>query len=67
MLLQDYKSNGLVARFLTAKKDLVEQVFEDGLDALRALLVEGEVSGISDNSITEIWDEAEEWYQSKNA
>ena len=50
-------------------RDLIrnDQNKEDGLDALRALLVEGEVSGISDNSITEIWDEAEEWYQSKNA
>ncbi len=50
-------------------RDLIrnDQNKEDGLDALRALLVEGEVSGVSDNTITEIWDEAEEWYQSKNA
>jgi antitoxin ParD1/3/4 len=50
-------------------RDLIrnDQNKEDGLDALRALLVEGEVSGVSDNTITEIWDEAEQWYQSKNA
>lgn len=50
-------------------RDLIrnDQNKEDGLEALRALLVEGEVSGISDNSITEIWDEAEERYLSENA
>ncbi len=50
-------------------RDLIrnDQNKEDSLDALRALLVEGEVSGISDNSVTEIWDEAEERYLSKDA
>lgn len=50
-------------------RDLIrnDQNKEDGLDALRALLAEGEASGISDHSITEIWDEAEEWHLRKNA
>ena len=43
-------------------RDLIrqDQSREDSLDCLRALLVEGELSGISDRSVTEIWDEAEE-------
>ena len=43
-------------------RDLIrkDQNREDSLDALRALLVEGELSGISDRSVTEIWDEAED-------
>ena len=43
-------------------RDLIrkDQNREDSLDGLRALLVEGEVSGIGDRSVTEIWDEAEE-------
>ena len=43
-------------------RDLIrqDQNREDGLDALRALLVEGELSGISGRSIEEIWDQAEE-------
>ncbi len=50
-------------------RDLIrnDQNKEDSLDALRSLLVEGEVSGIGDTSITEIWDEAEERHLSKNA
>ena len=42
-------------------RDLIrkDQNREDSLDALRALLVEGEMSGIGDRSITEIWDEVE--------
>ena len=42
-------------------RDLIrkDQNREDSLDALRALLVEGEISGIGDRSITEIWDEVE--------
>ena len=43
-------------------RDLIrkDQNREDSLDGLRALLVEGELSGISDRSVTEIWDEAED-------
>ena len=50
-------------------RDLIrrDQNQEVGLDALRALLLEGEMSGISDRSVTEIWDEAEENYLSENA
>ena len=42
-------------------RDLIrkDQNREDSLDALRALLVEGEISGTGDRSITEIWDEVE--------
>lgn len=42
-------------------RDLIrqDQNKEANLDGLRALLDEGEASGISDRSITEIWDEAE--------
>ena len=42
-------------------RDLIrqDQNKEENLDGLRALLVEGELSGVSDRSITEIWDEAE--------
>ena len=49
-------------------RDLIrqDQNRETGLDALRALLVEGETSGISDRSVTEIWDEAEEIQPSRN-
>jgi len=50
-------------------RDLIrkDQNKEDSLDALRALLVEGEMSGISDRSLTEIWGEAEERHLSRNA
>ena len=50
-------------------RDLIrrDQNQQGSLDALRALLVEGEMSGISDRSITEIWDEAEERHRSGNA
>ena len=43
-------------------RDLIrkDQNREDSLDGLRALLVEGEVSGIGDRTVTEIWDEAED-------
>ncbi len=50
-------------------RDLIrkDQNREDSLDTLRALLVEGEMSGIGDRSVTEIWDEAEERHLSSNA
>ena len=50
-------------------RDLIrkDQDKEGRLDALRALLAEGEMSGIGDRSITEIWDEAEERHPSENA
>ena len=50
-------------------RDLIrrDQNKEDSLDALRALLVEGELSGISGRSITEIWDAAEDRHMSRNA
>ena len=50
-------------------RDLIrkDQNKENSLDALRALLVEGETSGISDRPVTEIWDEAEERHSSGNA
>ena len=43
-------------------RDLIrkDQNREDSLDSLRSLLIEGEVSGVGDRSVTEIWDEAEE-------
>ena len=43
-------------------RDLIrkDQNREDSLDGLRSLLIEGEVSGVGDRSVTEIWDEAEE-------
>ena len=42
-------------------RDLIrqDQNREDGLEALRALLVAGELSGISGRSATDIWDQAE--------
>ncbi len=50
-------------------RDLIrkDQDKEGNLDGLRALLVEGEASGISDRSVTEIWDQAEEKHRSGNA
>mgnify|MGYP002525310149 CR=1 FL=1 len=50
-------------------RDLIrqDQNKEGSLDTLRALLVEGELSGIGDRTIMEIWDEAEEQYISRNA
>ena len=50
-------------------RDLIrkDQNRENSLDALRALLVEGEMSGIGDRSVTEIWDEAEERHPGRNA
>ena len=43
-------------------RDLIrkDQSKEDNLETLRNLLVEGEQSGSSDLSVTDIWDEAEE-------
>ena len=40
---------------------------EDNLETLRNLLVEGEQSGSSDLSVTDIWDEAEERHLAANA
>ncbi|MAF96883.1 MAG: type II toxin-antitoxin system ParD family antitoxin [Rhodospirillaceae bacterium] len=46
-------------------RDLIrkDQSKEDNLETLRNLLVEGEQSGSSDLSVTDIWDEAEERHQ----
>ena len=40
---------------------------EDNLETLRNLLVEGEQSGSSNLSVTDIWDEAEERHLAANA
>ncbi|MFP6742643.1 MAG: type II toxin-antitoxin system ParD family antitoxin [Alphaproteobacteria bacterium] len=42
-------------------RDLIrqDQNSQDGLERLRALLVEGEQNGVSDRSVTDIWNEAE--------
>ena len=46
-------------------RDLIrkDQSKEDHLETLRNLLVEGEQSGSSDLSVTDIWDAAEERHQ----
>jgi antitoxin ParD1/3/4 len=50
-------------------RDLIrkDQSKEDNLETLRNLLVEGEQSGSSNLSVTDIWDEAEERHQAENA
>ena len=50
-------------------RDLIrkDQSKEDNLKTLRNLLVEGEQSGSSDLSVTDIWDEAEERHLAANA
>ena len=50
-------------------RDLIrkDQSKEDNLETLRKLLVEGEQSGSSDLSVTDIWDEAEERHLAENA
>ena len=50
-------------------RDLIrkDQSKEDNLETLRNLLVEGEQSGSSNLSVTDIWDEAEERHLAKNA
>ena len=50
-------------------RDLIrkDQSKEDNLETLRNLLVEGEQSGSSDLSVTDIWDEAEERHLAANA
>ena len=50
-------------------RDLIrkDQSKEENLEALRNLLVEGEQSGSSDLSVTDIWDEAEERHLAANA
>ena len=50
-------------------RDLIrkDQSKEDNLETLRNLLVEGEQSGSSNLSITDIWDEAEERHLAANA
>ena len=50
-------------------RDLIrkDQSKEDNLETLRNLLVEGEQSGSSDLSVTDIWDEAEERHLAENA
>ena len=44
-----------------------DQSKEDNLETLRNLLVEGEQSGSSNLSVTDIWDEAEERHLAENA
>jgi antitoxin ParD1/3/4 len=50
-------------------RDLIrkDQSKKDNLETLRNLLVEGEQSGSSDLSVTDIWDEAEERHLAANA
>ena len=50
-------------------RDLIrkDQSKEDNLETLRNLLVEGEQSGSSDLSVTDIWDEAKERHLAANA
>ena len=50
-------------------RDLIrkDQSKKDNLETLRNLLVEGEQSGSSNLSVTDIWDEAEERHLAKNA
>ena len=50
-------------------RDLIrkDQSKEDYLETLRNLLVEGEQSGSSNLSVTDIWDEAEERHLAENA
>ena len=50
-------------------RDLIrkDQSKEDNLETLRNLLVEGEQSGSSNFSVTDIWDEAEERHLAENA
>jgi antitoxin ParD1/3/4 len=50
-------------------RDLIrkDQSKKDNLETLRNLLVEGEQSGSSDLSVTDIWDEAEERHLAENA
>jgi antitoxin ParD1/3/4 len=45
-------------------RDLIrrDQSCEDSREALRALLIEGEESGISDRSVADIWNEVESRY-----
>ena len=49
-------------------RDLIrkDQSKKDNLETLRNLLVEGEQSGSSDLSVTDIWDEAEERHLAAN-
>ena len=50
-------------------RDLIrkDQSKKDNLETLRNLLVEGERSGSSNLSVTDIWDEAEERHLAENA
>jgi len=50
-------------------RDLIrkDQSKKDNLETLRNLLVEGEQSGSSNLSVTDIWDEAEERHLAANA
>ena len=50
-------------------RDLIrkDQSKKDNLEILRNLLVEGEQSGSSNLSVTDIWDEAEERHLAENA
>ena len=49
-------------------RDLIrkDQSKKDNLETLRNLLVEGEQSGSSNLSVTDIWDEAEERHLAEN-
>ncbi len=50
-------------------RDLIrkDQSKKDNLETLRNLLIEGEQSGSSNLSVTDIWDEAEERHLAENA
>ena len=50
-------------------RDLIrkDQSKKDNMETLRNLLVEGEQSGSSNLSVTDIWDEAEERHLAENA
>ena len=47
-------------------RDLIRKD-QENLESLRALLIEGELSGESDRGVKDTWDEAERLHLSKNA
>jgi antitoxin ParD1/3/4 len=62
-----YGNESEVVRELIRERQLREQETPAEIEAIRAALIEGEQSGLSDRSVNEIWEDARQRHRAKNA
>ncbi len=61
-----YGNESEVVRELIRERQIREQESTIEVEAIRAALIEGELSGFSDRSVEEIWQEARQRHRDKN-